>query len=72
MTWSEYQRACLGYKIRMDRGWDYVRNLMASNIAPFSKKTVNAKELYRCIFDTDTIPVTPEEFEKIRKAWKLN
>ncbi len=73
LTWAQYQRACLGYRIRLDRGWDYTRNLMAAQIGSISSSKVKPTDFYRCIFDESiTIePMTPEEWERVKIAWNI-
>jgi hypothetical protein len=72
LTWSQYQRACLGYRIRLDRGWDYTRNLMATQIGSMGGKT-KPNEIYRCVFDPIIEPLilSPEEWERIKIAWNI-
>lgn len=73
MTWANYQRACLGYRVRLDRGWDYTRNLMAAQIGSMSSSKVKPTDFYRCIFDTHIEPIvmSPDEWERIKIAWNI-
>ncbi len=46
LTWLEFEYLSSGYEQRMQRGWDYVRNIMAMQVnTSMSKKTVKAKEI---------------------------
>jgi hypothetical protein len=64
LTWREYDYLSVGYERRMERGWDYVRHLIASNFnsSGFSKKAVKAKEVI-------TLPLLdrPRKMEKVPK-----
>mgnify|MGYP001767055382 CR=1 FL=1 len=73
LTWAEYQRAALGYRVRLDRAWDMTRNQIAAIYQSASGKRVRPNEIYRCIFDRKAEPavVTPEEWKTIKKAFKL-
>jgi len=72
LTWGEYHRAALGYRIREDRQWDRARSIMWAAIQPHSKKRVSPTDFYRCIWDAPVTQVTKEEAELMKKAWKLN
>jgi len=46
LTWLEFEYISRGYEHRMQRSWDYIRNIMAMQInTSMSKKTVKAKEI---------------------------
>lgn len=49
MTWKEYHYNYTGHQRRLERGWDYVRNIMASNYnsSGFSKKQVKPKDIMK-------------------------
>ena len=74
LTWAQYQRACLGYRVRLDRGWDYTRHLMAAQLGAMSKDRIKPADLYRCIFDEviKVEPMTTEEWERVKVAWNIN
>ena len=73
MTWADYQRASLGYRIRLDRGWDYTRHIMAASLGAMSTKRIRPSELIPCIFDqsVEIDPLTPEEWQMMKTAWKI-
>lgn len=73
LTWGEYQRAALGYRVRVDRAWDIARNQIAAIYQSASRKRVRPTQIYRCIFDEAVKPaiVTNEEWHLIKKAFKL-
>lgn len=76
MTWSQYQRACLGYRVRIDRGWDYTRNLMAAQLNTFAGKgsrKIKPSDIYACVFDRQIEPmiISKEEWQRIKKAWNI-
>jgi hypothetical protein len=69
LTWSEYQRASIGYKVRLDRQWDIARHQIAMN----GMTKARPNQIYQCIFD-ETIkpdPMTPEEWKELKRKWRI-
>jgi len=59
--------------MRLDRGWDYTRHIIAAQLGSMGTKTVKPTDVYRCIFDEaiEEMKLTPEEWEYIKKAWNV-
>lgn len=69
MTWAEYQRAAIGYRVRLDRGWDYTRHIMTM----LSAKGGRPDTFRRCIFD-EVVKVermSEEEWIELKRKWRI-
>lgn len=67
LTWVEFDYISRGYEQRMQRKWDFVRNIMATqfNSSGFSKKKWKARDIMTLPFiDEPTIGKTVERMSK--------
>lgn len=72
LTWSQYQRACIGYRVRIDRQWDYTRHIILAQLRSNGLK-VGLDDIYKCIFDKP-IPeayISPDDWELTKKAFNI-
>lgn len=69
LTWSQYQRASIGYRVRLDRMWDLTRHQIAYNGMTKAKPN----QIYKCIFDEvlQPDPMTPEEWKMVKTRWRI-
>lgn len=72
MTWGQYHRYAIGYQVREDKEWRRTRLIAWAANSPYRKDNVTPRTYYESIFDTGAIPITAEEYDEIRNAWKLN
>lgn len=73
LTLSEYQRAALGYRVRLDRQWDYTRHIILAQLRSVGSK-ITLQDIHTCIFDEPIKEayISPEDWELTKKAFKLN
>ena len=65
LTWLEFDYLATGYEQRMQRNWDYVRNVMAMQANTMSKKKVSAKDIMTLPYiDTPAIGAKVQRIDK--------
>ena len=63
LTWLEFDYISKGYEHRMQRNWDFVRNLMATqfNSSGFSKKRFRPRDIMTLPYiDNSTVKKKPQ------------
>lgn len=73
-TWKEFDYYYIGWKRRMERNWDYTRNIIANlyNSSGFNKKSVSPKDIMKLDFDNvkkEKNSIDPDVFEKLIVKW---
>ena len=71
MTWGQYQRCALGYRIREDKDWQRARSIMWAAIQPHTKRQISPRDFYESIFDKGPEPINKTEADDIMRAWNL-
>jgi len=65
MTWKEFDYYYIGYLRRIERNWDYVRNIIAAqyNSSGFSKKHVKATDIISLRYLDDVKEIKTEKID---------